>query len=706
MLAVTRENYAIDFTGVADSTAGVQAALDDFIAGQYDVIEFSGFDPNDGGVIKCGAVTVNDPLDDIHVVIKSPRGLVWRPQGLTSGLAMFNVNLLADGSTVANPGTYRSAPHFTLDGFVVDGVNSTAATLVRAHQRGITLRNFVLYRMYRGVVPTVASGYSDMVRIEHGYAANGKIAGDSYVIETTYHGDGLVVDQLSCYQHGGVDLDRVAGGMIRACIGGYHRIKNSPDIVVDSGHFEMVATDQSWHITDSGVTFRDTFAWGAKTAGGARVVVIDDSDTVDGETGYRRKSRVLFDRVRFARQLTTASDVASADVHIKALSSASKVTFRDCDAPVFSQPVGSGARWIFESLAPRITSDDANIQAAIDAAPAASAGAHTAIQYLRGGWRFTDAVKPGLREMRFTDAPVWASDPAVTSSFIGDMPLATYYYRLAVVTPDGVSAAAAEKSIAVGTAARAVRMQVNTDFEPCTLRVWRGTSAGTYDRYVDVPLASRNVELFDLSDASFMGVAWRTTSIPAVPTATTLTPGWAIAAASGAWHKSPLPFLVADSITPSTAPTSIGLGTTETPVSTGGWPGSGVGVVTTRNNGNSSLSSQTFTDNANPPRRYSRRWDVGGAAWQSWALVLYGLTGSSTLDFGSIAAGATADLTFTLTGAAVGDAVSLGPPAGLEAGLVATAWVSATNTIKVRVANVTAGAIDPASGTWKVALVR
>jgi hypothetical protein len=81
------------------------------------------------------------------------------------------------------------------------------------------------------------------------------------------------------------------------------------------------------------------------------------------------------------------------------------------------------------------------------------------------------------------------------------------------------------------------------------------------------------------------------------------------------------------------------------------------------------------------------------------------LTGSGTLDFPSIAAGDTDELTITVTGASVGDAVSLGPPAALESGLVAMGYVSASNTVTVRVHNTTAGAIDPASATWKASVI-
>jgi hypothetical protein len=79
------------------------------------------------------------------------------------------------------------------------------------------------------------------------------------------------------------------------------------------------------------------------------------------------------------------------------------------------------------------------------------------------------------------------------------------------------------------------------------------------------------------------------------------------------------------------------------------------------------------------------------------------LTGTGTLNFASTASGASADLTITVTGAAVGDVVTLGiPNASVPTGAIAfTAWVSASDTVSVRFANFSGGALDPASGSFR-----
>lgn len=83
------------------------------------------------------------------------------------------------------------------------------------------------------------------------------------------------------------------------------------------------------------------------------------------------------------------------------------------------------------------------------------------------------------------------------------------------------------------------------------------------------------------------------------------------------------------------------------------------------------------------------------------------LTNTAALDFGSINAQSFADLTITVTGAATGDAVALGTPtAAITAGIAFTAWVSATDTVTVRAHNYTAGALDPASGTFRATIIR
>lgn len=77
---------------------------------------------------------------------------------------------------------------------------------------------------------------------------------------------------------------------------------------------------------------------------------------------------------------------------------------------------------------------------------------------------------------------------------------------------------------------------------------------------------------------------------------------------------------------------------------------------------------------------------------------------ATSLDFPSIPSGEHRDLTMTVTGAVVGRPVFLGAPAALEDGLSVFCWVSAANTVKVRVTNMKADGteVNPASGVYTV----
>ena len=79
---------------------------------------------------------------------------------------------------------------------------------------------------------------------------------------------------------------------------------------------------------------------------------------------------------------------------------------------------------------------------------------------------------------------------------------------------------------------------------------------------------------------------------------------------------------------------------------------------------------------------------------------------SAALDFPSIAAGTSADLTIAAPGGVTltaGRCVILGLPSNVPAGVVYNAFVTSGGaSVTVRASNITAGSIDPASGTFNV----
>ncbi|MCB0714028.1 MAG: hypothetical protein KDD67_17015 [Ignavibacteriae bacterium] len=94
--------------------------------------------------------------------------------------------------------------------------------------------------------------------------------------------------------------------------------------------------------------------------------------------------------------------------------------------------------------------------------------------------------------------------------------------------------------------------------------------------------------------------------------------------------------------------------------------------------------------------------NTGAMSWRNSG------TGSAALDFPSTNDGATSDLTLTVTGATVGDMVILGIPNGAQPAGSAwyQAWVSAANTVTVRLYNESGAAVDPGSDTFNVMVLR
>src|SRR5262244_618372 len=79
----------------------------------------------------------------------------------------------------------------------------------------------------------------------------------------------------------------------------------------------------------------------------------------------------------------------------------------------------------------------------------------------------------------------------------------------------------------------------------------------------------------------------------------------------------------------------------------------------------------------------------------------------ASLDFPSQATLTSADLTVTITGATLGDPVVISQTAGNPAANLAYwGFVSAADTVTVRFNNTSAGTVDPAAQTFRVAVIK
>lgn len=79
---------------------------------------------------------------------------------------------------------------------------------------------------------------------------------------------------------------------------------------------------------------------------------------------------------------------------------------------------------------------------------------------------------------------------------------------------------------------------------------------------------------------------------------------------------------------------------------------------------------------------------------------------SPTLTYTSINSNVSQDQTATVSGASLGDIVLVAPTTALVAGLTLTAFVSAANTVTVRIHNATAGSVTPGALTFNILVLK
>ena len=77
----------------------------------------------------------------------------------------------------------------------------------------------------------------------------------------------------------------------------------------------------------------------------------------------------------------------------------------------------------------------------------------------------------------------------------------------------------------------------------------------------------------------------------------------------------------------------------------------------------------------------------------------------ATITWTAIAPQTTQDQTVALTGATINDNAIIGPPASVTSGILFSAFVSGSDAITVRAANVTSGTITPAAAAYRVTAI-
>lgn len=86
-------------------------------------------------------------------------------------------------------------------------------------------------------------------------------------------------------------------------------------------------------------------------------------------------------------------------------------------------------------------------------------------------------------------------------------------------------------------------------------------------------------------------------------------------------------------------------------------------------------------------------------------IILKKLSTTATLDFLTLVAGLHTEQTVTVNGANPGSSCNCSPAGTIENGLTWSCYVSAPNTVTIRLSNITGGAIDPAPKSWTINVI-
>jgi hypothetical protein len=483
------KEYGAVGDGVTDDSTAIQAAINAMTSGG--ILYFP------AGTYKItGTLYLTSSTNMMTYHIKGAgKAALLKPTGFSSGY-LFKLNEDSGGSKVI---AFPRHPRVIFEDLAINGTDSTSVSFLWYNEASFQFKNlnfdYLLYGAY-------GTGYTDQVLLDSIYWENPRTNG--WIYKQGGNGDSFYAKQIFTTANNAIYLYRCAGGVIEAANGGFYYIKHSHGIKIISGHFEQVSSGTIFTIEGSDVSFEKNYIW--VNSANPSIIITDDN-----AVSYRQKSKVELENNAFIFYSTTSTNQAGAALHVASFNSYSRLLFKNNSGYVYSS-----GRWIFDPIGLKMTSDDAGINTLFSDNAALLTG-NLELRYRNTAYELVP-LSPfaGVTAAQQVNTPVISSIGAETT-FVGDLAVATYYYKIATYTRWGNTPATGESSLAITSSGQSARLTINSKIAPALVRIWRGTSTGTYDRYVDLPVSVIGLEIFD-QGSTVAGYAWTTTGVPTVTT--------------------------------------------------------------------------------------------------------------------------------------------------------------------------------------------
>lgn len=493
--------------------------------------------PMDGKAYQPAAapVLLNDSNARTRYMIAGG-GRLYMPSGMSSGDALLHRNRLADGTGVEN--AYGEHPRVVVQDIRIEGPDGCEGTFLDSYKSSVS---FERVRFTNILKLALLDGYSDMCRFVSLYG-EAMTSEDEFAIECVYPGDGWVLENLHFYGIAGLSLKKQNGFALHGMIGGWHEFTEC-DGEMGGLHIEgdtapagaihdhpLITCKGSRLDIRSGVLYTNV----ARTA----AVVVDDNSG----TSERHSSVTFGPELHFAQRLdapgSTVGNLLGTAVYIQNPSKRTHVLFEGGGTQRLFRQDSTGADGGYTYCAPKVatpnvSTDEQGIQTAIAARPALLA-THVEIRKRNDTWeiaapdplgsfrtsrRVTATGSNGAGSISFSpsNADPTPVDGATWTQLVDGT---TYYYKAWTRDLEAGTTISVEPSGVSKTSGNTIKLAGNAFNGPVTLRILRGTSAGTFTHWAEIYLKQGEFNLWDQGNA-IAGVAWSTSGLPGAPSTNT-----------------------------------------------------------------------------------------------------------------------------------------------------------------------------------------